>query len=425
MERAILGSIMNKKILVLLTLTTLINAIKIQQGTPTGSSTTPFVSSFGDMLAAEKVDSFNMMFQYNVPTDLISQTTSGTGAISSDIPFAVLTSSTNGTGSAQLESKAKLRYVPGHEGYAYFTAIFTTGIANSTQYIGLIDDNDGWAIGYNGTAFSIFWRRNTGDPSPTTTIIASTSFNLDKLDGTGPSKMTIDPTKLNVYRISFGWLGAAPIIFEILREDGVWFPFHMIKFPNTEADTSTKSSVLPLRAYAYTSSASGNVVLKTPSWNCGSIGRNKAVSRVFQYGLQKTGVNGNNQHMFTLRNSTTYPITGGGTNKIMINIKFASVSNKDNQSTNFKFVKNITFSTSPSYSDVDSTNSCIQYSTAGTYDSGGTVELYLPLGGKGQGKLTLPSGAPIMLMPGETLSVLADTDSSAKLNAYLRWQELL
>jgi len=32
-------------------------------------------------------------------------------------------------------------------------------------------------------------------------------FNLDKLDGTGTSGITVDPSKLNVYQINFRWLG--------------------------------------------------------------------------------------------------------------------------------------------------------------------------------------------------------------------------
>jgi len=40
-------------------------------------------------------------------------------------------------------------------------------------------------------------------------------FNIDKLDGTGPSKMILDPTKLNVYQINFRWLGAGEIRYAI------------------------------------------------------------------------------------------------------------------------------------------------------------------------------------------------------------------
>ena len=40
-------------------------------------------------------------------------------------------------------------------------------------------------------------------------------FNIDKLDGTGYSGVTIDPSKLNVYQINFRWLGAGEIRYAI------------------------------------------------------------------------------------------------------------------------------------------------------------------------------------------------------------------
>lgn len=40
-------------------------------------------------------------------------------------------------------------------------------------------------------------------------------FNLDKLDGTGYSGVTIDPSKLNVYQINFRWLGAGEMRYAI------------------------------------------------------------------------------------------------------------------------------------------------------------------------------------------------------------------
>lgn len=40
-------------------------------------------------------------------------------------------------------------------------------------------------------------------------------WNLDKLDGTGPSGITLDPTKLNVFQINFRWLGAGEMRYAI------------------------------------------------------------------------------------------------------------------------------------------------------------------------------------------------------------------
>ena len=45
-----------------------------------------------------------------------------------------------------------------------------------------------------------------------------TGFSYDTLDGTGPSAMTIDPQKINVYEIKYGWLGVLPIKISVANE---------------------------------------------------------------------------------------------------------------------------------------------------------------------------------------------------------------
>jgi hypothetical protein len=56
--------------------------------------------------------------------------------------------------------------------------------------------------------------------------ILQQNFNVDRLDGTGPSGMILDPSKLNVYQINFRWLGAGEIRFALensINGDVVFF----------------------------------------------------------------------------------------------------------------------------------------------------------------------------------------------------------
>jgi hypothetical protein len=64
-----------------------------------------------------------------------------------------------------------------------------------------------------------------------------TNFNIDTLDGTGnaanPSGMLIDPTKLNVFQISFRWLGAGVINYAIEDQiTGEIITFHQQHYTN-------------------------------------------------------------------------------------------------------------------------------------------------------------------------------------------------
>lgn len=82
-------------------------------------------------------------------------------------------------------------------------------------------------------------------------------FNLDKLDGTGPSKMQIDPTQLNIFQIDFRWLGAGRIRYSI--EDpatGVLFPFHIDLYANKNTQPSISNPSLRI-GYGVVNAAPG------------------------------------------------------------------------------------------------------------------------------------------------------------------------
>jgi hypothetical protein len=51
------------------------------------------------------------------------------------------------------------------------------------------------------------------------TQIIQTAFNIDRLDGTGPSGVTLDVTRGLMYQITLSWFGYGAIIFSILTTD--------------------------------------------------------------------------------------------------------------------------------------------------------------------------------------------------------------
>ena len=62
-------------------------------------------------------------------------------------------------------------------------------------------------------------------------------FNIDTLDGNGPSGVTLDPTKLNVYQINFRWLGAGELRFAVENPiNGDMIFFHHEHYSNRNTD---------------------------------------------------------------------------------------------------------------------------------------------------------------------------------------------
>jgi hypothetical protein len=140
-------------------------------------------------------------------------------------------------------------------GTAYNVAVtsgtinFNTSQLGSATYTGWITSYYGGKIRFvrtsNGPTAGSFSITSTGTLTASavtslqtgvTTVDTWTpqsSFNIDKLDGTGPSGMIIDPTKFNVYQIDFRWLGAGIISFALEdQETGTLIYFHRIHYVN-------------------------------------------------------------------------------------------------------------------------------------------------------------------------------------------------
>jgi hypothetical protein len=211
-----------------------------------------------------------------VDPDLISDITvlkSNGGDASVSGGQAVFTTGSNTDGGVKVYTNSNVVYRPNSEIFAEFTTIFTTGIANSYQRIGVYDTNNGFFIGYEGTSFGVTVRKATAD-----TTVAKASFNVDTLSGAVGSKYTrngvpeaIDVTKDNLFRIRYGWLGAAPIVFEVFSPDGEWVLFHIVRHPNTVAATSIDNPNLPLTLDIKKNTAGASVLtLSTACWAIGT-----------------------------------------------------------------------------------------------------------------------------------------------------------
>jgi hypothetical protein len=204
---------------------------------------------------------------------LLTITKTNGGDAANSVGQAVYSTSTNTNGEIKAVTTRNVTYHPHSETYVAFTAIFTSGIANSYQRIGLYDDNNGFFIGYEGTSFGITKRSGGVDST-----VAQASFSNDTLTGQASSGYTrsgiaeaADFTKDNLFRIRFGWLGAAPIYFEILNPDGEWIIFHTIKHPNTVSVPSIQNPNLPIRLHIKkTTAGATNLIVSTACWAAGS-----------------------------------------------------------------------------------------------------------------------------------------------------------
>ena len=79
------------------------------------------------------------------------------------------------------------------------------------------------------------------------TRIPQSSFNIDKMDGTGPSGFTFDPGKMQMMGIQYTWYGAGFIDFMARGGDGNWVFAHRIKNNNINTEAHMRTGNLPVR----------------------------------------------------------------------------------------------------------------------------------------------------------------------------------
>ena len=79
------------------------------------------------------------------------------------------------------------------------------------------------------------------------TRIPQTSFNIDKLDGTGPSGTIFDAGKMQMMGIQYTWYGAGFIDYMVRGSDGNWVFAHRIKNNNVNTEAHMRTGNLPVR----------------------------------------------------------------------------------------------------------------------------------------------------------------------------------
>lgn len=122
---------------------------------------------------------------------------------------------------------------------------FDTPETNLIQEVGYYDANDGIFLQTQDETISMVKRTSTSG-SPVDTKIEQPDWNIDPLDGTGPSGITLDLTKTQILVIDFQWLGVGRVRtgFDI---DGVIVPVHQFLHANVLTEAYMKTPKLPVR----------------------------------------------------------------------------------------------------------------------------------------------------------------------------------
>jgi len=210
----------------------------------------PQFDSFNRLRTSQPVILGDYTFLRDAQDSQWSENLSGTGSRTYSGNDSSVVLDTAGTASgalARMTTQKYHHYQPGVGHSILMTTVLgDSGKTNVRRRWGYMDDNDGCYFELDDTTLYVVLRSSvTG--SVVETRIPQSSWNKDKLDGTGISDMTLDLTKNNIYTIDIQWLGGGTISFGIFRPDGVEIVVHVIENGNATDRAWSKTGTLPMR----------------------------------------------------------------------------------------------------------------------------------------------------------------------------------
>lgn len=333
---------------------------------------TASTDSFSRLRVSQPEGLFDAQLTYNLAPLQFQQITSGSGATityDSTNRMALMTfSSTPTGGQAYMQSYEYIPYQPGRSQLAFITCNMNGGVANCLKFSGISDGTNGMEFQLNGTTaqFQIYSGATNGNETA-----IQTNWNIDKLNGSGVSGITLDFNKTQIIVLDFQalYVGRVRMGFDI---NGLVYWAHQFTHSNIINGPYIQSANLPVRCGMTCS----GTVSTTLSYICCSVSSEGGIpnTRGRGFGIEGTATagNGTRTHILSVRPKTTF-------NSIVNRIKF-ELDNIHilNQGTGanpilWELCIGQAISGTTAFNDVNTTYSGFEYNTAGTISGSPTL----------------------------------------------------
>jgi hypothetical protein len=245
----------------------------------------------------------------------------------------------------------------------------------------------------------------------TDTWYYQSEWNGDRLDGTGASGVTIDPSKGNVYQIGMQYLGFGTVSFSIeavpsRTNNADFVTVHTLKFPNTLTATHVSQPSFPFTMAAYSSGSTTDVSVSVGSFGGFIEGGIRYTGPRMSY-FNNSGVTSSTSAytpLFTVRNSRVY---NGRANQSVSRLMSVGGATKSTTGlTTFYVIRNATLTGNAAFAQF-STASPTYWDTAATECSFSTNDQVIWAGTVSEsGQFNLDFlDQEITLQPGESLTL--------------------
>lgn len=240
--------------------------IATTRATPVAFADGVNLDAFGRLRVSQPANLFDSKLTYNLAPLSWQTITTGSGAVAHLPAEAAARMRVTGNGDSVIrQTFGYFPYRPGKSQLILLTGVM--GIATGvTNRVGSFDAGNGLFFQTVGTALSVVRRTNTSG-SPVDEVVPQANWNIDPLDGTGPSGITIDPSKAQIWAIDYEWLGVGRVRMAVVVAGQV-VPVHQFLHSNVITSVYMRDATLPLR---YEISASGTTGTVDAKQICASV----------------------------------------------------------------------------------------------------------------------------------------------------------
>jgi len=154
---------------------------------------------------------------------------------------------TGASGSKVIRETTKVfSYQPGKSLLVLSTFVMAPSTVNLTQRVGYYGDNNGYYLEQKNKDSVSFVERSFVTGVLINTPVLQANWNVDPMDGSGPSGITLDLTKAQILFMDLEWLGVGTVRMGFII-DGNFYICHKFHHANLIQSTYITTASLPLR----------------------------------------------------------------------------------------------------------------------------------------------------------------------------------
>ena len=206
--------------------------------------------AFGRLRVSQPYTLFDSQQRYAADNQFDTSTVNGasTTFLSNESTVQMSVAATTNS-EAVRQTFRSMSYQPGKGLLVLATFAMNTPTANIRQRVGYFNTQNGVFFQANGTTLSMVMRSDSlptpGTPSDIRSIPQS-AWNGDKLDGTGASGYTLDPSKTQIFWCDFEWLGVGSVRTGFVI-NGQYIVCHTFNNANEIGSVYMTTAILPVR----------------------------------------------------------------------------------------------------------------------------------------------------------------------------------